>query len=99
MPFGHNLLQRISALQGHTHTLCPQEDEEGVIYGLENIIGDDVFEEFHERLFESTYKNASSARRANFDFEKIHNRALFDGFNEAVNWFRPYYAISSFVLI
>ena len=50
-------------------------------------------------FFESTYKNASSARRANFDFDKIHNRALFDGFNEAVNWFRPYYAISSFVLI
>lgn len=41
----------------------------------------------------------SSAKKANFEFEKIHNKAIFDCFNEALNVFRPYFLISKYISI
>jgi hypothetical protein len=37
----------------------------------------------------------SAAQRVNFEFERVHSRALLDCFNEALNQFRPYFLISN----
>ena len=38
MPFGYNIDKRIKMLQGYIDEQSPQEDEDGVIYGLEDVI-------------------------------------------------------------
>lgn len=37
----------------------------------------------------------TTAKVANFEFEKIHNKAIFDTFNQALNIFRPYFLIGT----
>lgn len=36
----------------------------------------------------------TEAQRANLMFDRIHSKALFDSFNEALNHLRPYFLIS-----
>ena len=38
MPYGFNVEKKIKNLQGEDEDTCPEEDEDGVIYGLESII-------------------------------------------------------------
>ena len=85
-------------LQGYIDENSTDEDEDGVIYGLEEVIPEHIFEEFYEKVYDISMeqqKQLSSAKKANFQFEKIHNRAIFDSFNEALNVFRPYFLIST----
>ena len=43
MPFGYNIDKRIKMLQGYTDEQIPEEDEDGVIYGLEDVIPESIF--------------------------------------------------------
>jgi hypothetical protein len=38
----------------------------------------------------------TEVQRANFVFDRIHSKALFDSLNEALNHFRPYFLISKY---
>lgn len=38
MPCGYNVESRLRLLQGNAEELCTEEDEDGVIYGLESVI-------------------------------------------------------------
>lgn len=44
MPYGYNIDKRIKFLQGNISNQCSEEDEDGVIYGLESVIPEDIFE-------------------------------------------------------
>ena len=43
MPFVYNVDKRIKMLQGYTDEQIPEEDEDGVIYGLEDVIPESIF--------------------------------------------------------
>ena len=86
-------------LQGYSEDEALEEDDDGVIYGLEDVIPEEIFEEFYEKVYDVNHQQLSSAKKANFQFDKIHNKAIFDSFNEALNIFRPYFIISKPYLI
>lgn len=44
MPFGYNIEKRIKMLQGYIDENSTDEDEDGVIYGLEEVIPENIFE-------------------------------------------------------
>ena len=95
MPYGYNIDKRMKIVQGYMEEHSPEEDDDGVIYGLEYVIPDEIFEEFYTKVYEGNQEQLTSAKKANFEYEKIHNRAIFDSFNEALNVFRPYFQIST----
>jgi hypothetical protein len=45
MPYGHKIDKRIKFIQGHQEDIdCPIEDEDGVIYGLESVISEEILD-------------------------------------------------------
>lgn len=66
MPFGFNVEKKIKFLQGNTEQKCPEEDEDGVIYGLESVIPDDIFEQFYDKVYDMGNGEMSTAKMANF---------------------------------
>ena len=69
MPFGYNIEKRIKMLQGYIDENSTDEDEDGVIYGLEEVIPENIFEEFYEKVYDISMeqqKQLSSAKKANF---------------------------------
>ena len=69
MPFGYNIEKRIKMLQGYSDENSTDEDEDGVIYGLEEVIPEHIFEEFYEKVYDISMeqqKQLSSAKKANF---------------------------------
>ena len=56
-------------LQGYIDENSTDEDEDGVIYGLEEVIPENIFEEFYEKVYDISMeqqKQLSSAKKANF---------------------------------
>jgi hypothetical protein len=94
MPYGYNVDRRLAFLHGYDPEDGPEEDENGLIYGLETIISDEILDEFYEKVYDLSAP-MPPVRRTNFEFEQVHNRALLDCFNEALNHFRPYFLIST----
>lgn len=55
MPYGYQAEKRLKFIQGYEETSDDlSEDSDGIIYGLEYIISDDVFDEFIEQYYESS---------------------------------------------
>lgn len=61
---------------------------------MEFIISDDVLEEFFGHFYGEDADYESEERRNLVSYAKIHSKAAFDCFNEALNSFRPYFGIN-----
>jgi hypothetical protein len=53
-----------------------------------------VLEEYIYAQFEEKYSNGIDKDPILRDYEQIHNRAIFDAFNECLNVFRPFYLVN-----
>jgi hypothetical protein len=66
MPYGYDVSRRIKFLQGYDiEEYYPEEDDDGVIYGLEDVIHEDILDEYYARMENSSKDLQSTARRAN----------------------------------
>lgn len=91
MPYGYSVEQRLLYMQGYDDQDEKDQNENGIIYGVEEVISPNILEVFHENFY---YKNNSNAKNPYKSYEKIHHKAIFDAINEAINQFRPYFIIN-----
>lgn len=82
MPYGLSQKSRLKVLQGYQNynRFSVLEDEE-VVYGIEAVMGPEILEDFHEHQYQAHEAKDDMARAMIF-FEQVHNRAIFDSFNE-----------------
>jgi hypothetical protein len=59
-----------------------EEDDSGILYGLQYIVDDDKLEEYFKFIEMRDNKMCSSFSKANFELEKIHFKAILDYFNQ-----------------
>lgn len=65
MPYGYQPEKRLKFIQGYDdQNEDLAEDDDGIIYGLEYIISDDVFEEFIEQYYGPSLKQADEKQKA-----------------------------------
>ena len=84
MPYGYNISQRLTYMQGYETELEENEDQFGIIYGIEEVLSHETFIHFCQT--EEKYSD-----RPVSEYEKIHNKVIFDAVNEAMNYYRPYF--------
>jgi hypothetical protein len=53
MPYGYSVFIRLKYIQGYEVTDEDEEAEDGIIYGIENVIGDEVLEDYHTHHFQA----------------------------------------------
>lgn len=86
MPYGYSVRQRLMFMQGYDEI----EENDGIIYGLEEVIRPEILDSFHKSLY-SQKKGYSNTLQS---YEMIHNKSVFDCINESINKFRPYFEIT-----
>ena len=65
MPYGYQPEKRLKFIQGYDdQNEDLAEDDDGIIYGLQYIISDDVFEEFIEQYYGPSLKQADEKQKA-----------------------------------
>ena len=51
MPYGYDVNRRIKFLQGYdVEDDYTEEDDDGIIYGLEDVIHEDILDEYYVRM-------------------------------------------------
>lgn len=81
MPYGYSVPARLRHLAGEPLPEEEEEDEEGVIFGLKDIIDSDKLEEYYSYFSQRQGQAKNSFFNANLELEKIHNRSVIDYFN------------------
>ena len=99
MPYGYSIPSRLQHIQGNKEFLCEEEDEEGIIFGLNRIIREDKLDQYYEYVQKQDICSGSNFYKANIELERIHSRAILDYFNEQLNSYRPYKEISTYWLM
>lgn len=99
LPYGYNQLTRLKVLQGYDSDNWVRNQDSSmndqIFMGCEYIIGQQILEDFQEHSYQLP-EDIDDDTRAAIYFDKIHQKAIVDCFNESLNCFRPYYFISTF---
>lgn len=82
MPFGQSIITRLRHLNGRPLGDEIEEDDQGIIYGLKEVIDDDKYEEFYKWLEFRDNKNGNTFAKTNLQLERIHNKSILDVFNQ-----------------
>lgn len=82
MPFGFSQKSRLKMLKGSDNIdRFSILDDEEVVYGIEAVIGPEILTDYHDHQYQAS-EVKSEATKAMICFEQIHNKAIFDSFNE-----------------
>ncbi|KRX07982.1 Protein kinase-like domain [Pseudocohnilembus persalinus] len=92
IPFGFQPSKRLKLIHGYDNFIEEQNDEENEeeeeYTTLPFILSEDLFIKFEQSIIGN---GESEKEQIIKEFEHIHNKSIFDSFNEALNTFRPYY--------
>ncbi|CAD8147648.1 unnamed protein product [Paramecium pentaurelia] len=90
IPYGFSPQKRLQFIHGYM-----ESDESQYNEFLTFILKEEYFLEYEQyRLQQNESENEDSVTQALKELEHIHNRAIFDACNEALNFQRPYYCNS-----
>ncbi|EGR29693.1 IQ calmodulin-binding motif family protein, putative [Ichthyophthirius multifiliis] len=84
--FGFSPKKRLKLIHGYD-TFTQQNKE---LQNLPFVLSEELFIEFEQQYIGIGKNNKEKIIK---EFQHIHNKAIFDGFNESLNSFRPYYLI------
>ncbi|CAK70543.1 unnamed protein product (macronuclear) [Paramecium tetraurelia] len=90
LPYGFSPQKRLQFIHGYM-----EQDESQYNEFLTFVLKEEYFLEYEQyRLQQNEAENEDSVTQALKELEHIHNRAIFDACNEALNFQRPYYCNS-----
>ncbi|CAD8051418.1 unnamed protein product [Paramecium sonneborni] len=88
IPFGFRSLKRIQLIHGYD---VENENQDQQISEIAFPIDQVIFAKFEQYRVELNNKENYQQINQGYQFENIHNKAIFDACNEALNYQRPYY--------
>lgn len=91
VPFGFSQSKRLKLIHGYDSFVEQNKSEHFDLYiTLPFVLSEDLFIEFEQNVIGNGMTDKEQIIK---EFEHIHNKSIFDTFNEALNLFRPYYTV------
>eukprot|EP00825_Cyclidium_porcatum_P046080 TRINITY_DN7161_c0_g1_i1.p1 TRINITY_DN7161_c0_g1~~TRINITY_DN7161_c0_g1_i1.p1 ORF type:complete len:316 (-),score=62.78 TRINITY_DN7161_c0_g1_i1:95-1042(-) len=90
-PFGFSQSKRLKLIHGYDSFVEQNKSEHFDSYiTLPFVLSEDLFIEFEQNIIGNGETEKEQIIK---EFQHIHNKSIFDTFNEALNLFRPYYTV------
>lgn len=92
-PFGFAPSKRLKLIHGYdsfVDSSCSEEGSTDDYNTLPFVLSEELFIEFEQNIIGNGETEKEQIIK---EFEHIHNKAIFDTFNEALNIFRPFYTL------